>query len=284
MGKKFSFKPTKEQLAGAIAIAFAILLLVMTMLLLFSCTAGADPTQGSSHTAPMQPTDRGLIPNPYHAGDFAFRDGYPTCISGKSYLGVDVSVYQKHIDWPTVAAQGVEFAMVRLGYRGYGQSGKLMTDTRAVENLQGARDAGLKVGAYFYSQAITVEEAIEEAQLALEILDGQTLDMPLVFDWEIFSTEGRTYGLDRKTVNACAMAFCKTVEAAGYQPMVYFNLDLAGRLFDLEALQKEGYGFWLALYADMSYPHRVDMWQFTSTGYVKGIEGDVDMNLYFTYE
>ncbi len=281
----FFRKLTKEQLAGIATAVVAAALLLTTMLILFSCgDTTPQPPPGTAGTpATNSPAPKPLIPNPYNGGDFAYRNGYITCISGKSQLGVDVSEYQGDIDWQTVAEEDIAFAMVRLGFRGYGQSGILMTDSKAADNLAGAKDAGLNIGAYFYSQAISVEEAIEEANFALQILDGRKLDMPLVFDWEIFSTEGRTYYVDKATLNACARAFCETVEAAGYEAMVYFNLDVGSRL-DLQTLQNEGYGFWLALYGTMTYPHRVDLWQFTDTGYVKGIDGYVDMNLYFTYE
>ncbi len=283
MARNLFLKPTKGVLAAAIVLAVAVLLLLLTFLVLFSLP-DFGPQDSTQSTLPSRPSNSSLIPNPYHGGDFAYQNGYLTCTSGKSELGVDVSVYQKQVDWPTVAQQGISFAMVRLGYRGYGQAGKLMEDIRAIENLDGAKAAGLKVGAYFYSQAISVEEAIEEANMALQILDGRKLEMPVVFDWEVFSQEGRTYYVDRKTMNECALAFCQTIEAAGYKAMVYFNVDIANRLLDLPKMQQAGYPFWLALYGTMTFPHRVDMWQFTDTGYVKGIEGDVDLNLYFTYE
>ncbi len=286
MARTSFFRPSKGLLAGIIVVAIAILVLLLTLLAL-SNWSGLPYLGADRNTMPSRPITTNLIPNPYSSGDFAYKNGYLTCISGKSELGVDVSVYQKQIDWPTVAQQGISFAMVRLGYRGYGQEGILKEDVRAIENLDGAKAAGLKVGAYFYSQAISVEEAIEEANMALEILDGRALEMPLVFDWEVFSQEGRTYYVDRKTVNECAMAFCQTVEAAGYKAMIYFNVDIANRLLDLPKMQEAGYPFWLAMYTgsgSMTYPHRVDMWQFTDTGHVKGIDADVDLNLYFTYE
>ncbi len=246
---------------------------------LSGCVFSGTQTLGSQ--ADPGPT---LIPNPYTTADFAWRDGYLTCISGQSQLGIDVSSHQGEIDWPVVAQAGISFAMIRAGYRGWGQEGILMADTMFETNLQGALQAGLQVGVYFYSQAISVEEAREEAQFLLTILDGAVLSMPVVFDWEIFSESGRTALVDRTTLNACARTFCREIADAGYTPMLYFNTDVGSRLLDLPVLQEEGYPFWLALYGEMTYAHRIDMWQYSQSGRVKGIEGSVDLNLYFTYD
>jgi GH25 family lysozyme M1 (1,4-beta-N-acetylmuramidase) len=124
---------------------------------------------------------------------------------------------------------------------------------------------------------------VEEARFLLQLLDGRDLDLPVVFDWEtVSSAEARTANMDRKTLNACALAFCRTIEEAGYDTMVYFNLDLGRRMFQLLKLQEEGYDFWLAMYSDqLNYAYRVRMWQYTSSGTVAGIRGNVDLNLYF---
>lgn len=224
-----------------------------------------------------------LVPNPYGPEDFTLVDDYLVCLGGTSWLGVDVSEHQDKIDWETVADTRVSFAMVRMAFRGWGSEGNLHADARGQENLQGARDAGLKVGVYLFSQAITVEEAVEEAQFLLTLLDGQPLDLPVVFDWETVSAEdARTANMDAETLNACAMAFCRTIEEAGYDAMVYFNLDLARRMLDLIDLQEAGYDFWLAMYSQtLSYAYQVRMWQYTSSGTVAGIQGKVDLNLYF---
>ncbi len=227
----------------------------------------------------------GLIPlpllppaNPYGAEDFAYDGDYLTCTAGESLLGVDVSYYQGDIDWTQVRAAGVDFAMVRLGYRGY-RTGAMAEDTHAQANLDGAAAAGLRLGAYFYSQAVTPEEAVQEAQLALEILRGRELQLPIAFDWEYVGQDARTAAMDAATMRGIVRAFCDPVRAAGYEPMVYFNRDLSKRLFRLGELTE--YDFWLAMYdQDMTFPFRVQMWQYTSHGTVPGIEGRVDLNLY----
>ena len=143
--------------------------------------------------------------------------------------------------------------------------------------LEKAREAGLKVGAYFYSQALNMEEAREEAILALEILDGFQLDMPLVYDWE---QEERTKNVKARTLTDCTLAFCEVVESAGYEPMVYFNSFQAQELLILEELTH--LPWWLAMYdITAEFPYKVDMWQYTCTGSIPGIEGNVDINLLF---
>ena len=227
-----------------------------------------------------KPSDS-LRPNPFSPEDFTYQDGYMTCLAGESWLGVDVSHHQGEIRWEEVANAGIRFAMIRLGHRAV-SDGELYLDRYWEENIQEAQDAGLLVGVYFYSQAISVEEAQEEASFVLEALDGMKLDFPVVFDWEIYSSNARNANVDPKTVNACAIAFCEAITSAGYAPMVYFNLDLANRVWDLELLQQQGYPFWLALYRDqMNWEYLPDMWQYTESGTVPGIAAPVDLNLYF---
>ena len=278
-----------ELLAGAITMGVAVLLLVLAIVFLTRCNAESpeNPTDnGSSSTESVQtqPTAPTLPKNPYGPGDFAYNNGYLTCISGNSTLGIDVSSHQGIIDWETVGTTDVGFAMVRVGYRGY-NNGLICEDTMWRDNMAGARDNGLKIGAYFFSQAISVEEALEEAAFVLELLDGMPLDMPIVFDWEPIGDSARTAHMDAKTLNACTIAFCQAIQEAGYEPMVYFNIDLSSRLLSLTEMQAQGYRFWLAQYTNqMTYPYQIDMWQYSDGGSVPGITGNVDLNLYFTYE
>ncbi len=277
------FKHKKELIIGLVALVLSFL--VIGGLALYLGLFVNHQEQGGSLWQPStESTAPTLVANPYSAGDFGYKDGLLTCLSGQTMRGIDVSSHQKLIDWPLVASDGIEFAIIRLGYRGWG-TGEIVSDELAQTNLQGAAEAGLKVGAYFYSQAISVAEAQEEARFVLEQLAGRQLDMPVVFDWEIFSESGRTALVDGQTLLDCTLAFCDIIEAAGYQPMIYFNLDVGTRLLDLVELQQRGYPFWLAMYTDsMTYPYRIEMWQYSETGKVKGIEKPVDMNLYFIYE
>lgn len=277
-----------ELIAGIITLLLAVTLTFATMLLVSRCTKAVS-TAGSISNSPSGPTlpppAPTLVPNPYLTEDFVYEDGYLTCLAADSWLGVDVSEHQGIIDWETVATTPVQFAMVRLGFRGWGSEGKIHADAQGIQNLTGAQEVGLQVGVYFFSQAISEEEAVEEARFLLQLLDGRELDLPVVFDWETVSSEdARTIHMDAKTLHACTLAFCRTIEEAGYDAMVYFNLDLGRRMFQLLKLQEEGYDFWLAMYSDkLNYAYRVQMWQYTSSGTVAGIQGKVDLNLYFPH-
>jgi GH25 family lysozyme M1 (1,4-beta-N-acetylmuramidase) len=194
-------------------------------------------------------------------------------------FGIDVARYQGTIDWAEAAENGVEFAMVRLGYRGYGAAGKLVKDDKALQNLAGARAAGLKVGVYFFSQALNIKEVDEEIDFMLDILGDFVPDMPIVLDWEYISAEARTANMDARTLTDCQVHFCEVMEEKGYYPMLYFNWHQSKNLLYLSELER--WPFWLALYQDrMTYPYHVEMWQYTCTGKVPGIRGDVDINVY----
>ncbi len=199
---------------------------------------------------------------------------------GRARAGVDVSTHQKDIDWQAVAADGIEFAMLRLGHRGYTEGG-LFLDQTFEQNLRGALDAGLEVGVYFFSQAVTPEEAEEEADYVLAALDGQALTFPVAFDWEyITEDEARTDGLDGTAMTRCAAAFCKRIEEAGYRPAVYFNRTQGYLHYDLRELKD--YDLWLAEYAvPPDFYYRFDLWQYSDSGRVDGIQGDVDLDLAF---
>lgn len=229
-------------------------------------------------TAVEAPPPETTLPTTSGSNFIYDKNGYLTCTTRKSVPGIDVSHHQGTIDWQQVKASGVEFAIIRLGYRGY-KDGELYTDEQVAQNLAGARAAGLKIGAYFFSQAVDADEAEEEARLALQILGGTSLDLPLVYDWEYVSDSARTAAVDGDTLMDCVRTFCGTVEQAGFEPMVYFNQDLAKTKLDLDALE---YPFWLAMYSDdLKFAHDVRCWQYTDQGSVPGIEGDVDIDLYF---
>ncbi len=197
-----------------------------------------------------------------------------------SLLGVDVSIHQNDIDWKKVKESGIDFAMIRLGYRGYG-TGEALIDENFVQNIEGAAAAGIDTGVYFFSQAITVDEAIEEAQMVIDALKGYDVTYPVVYDWEIiYDDKARTDDVPVDVLTDCCVAFCEAVKDAGYTPMVYQNKKTTMFKLDLERLTD--YDFWLAEYnSNPSYYYDFTMWQYTSTGSVPGIEGDVDLNISF---
>lgn len=200
-----------------------------------------------------------------------------------SKTGVDVSYHQHDIDWQKVAADGIDFAILRVGYRGY-ESGMLNLDSRFHDYIKGASEAGIDVGVYFFSQAITTDEAIEEANFVMEQLRGYRIAYPVVFDWEIMERESsRTNGIDPYTVTECAAAFCDTITDGGYRPMVYGSRKFA--LMKLDMSKLPNVDFWFAEYKDghnePTYPYNYQIWQYASDGRVDGISGDVDMNICF---
>lgn len=193
--------------------------------------------------------------------------------------GIDVSEHQASIDWQQVKASGIHFVMIRVGWRGSTQ-GELFADTLAQTHYAGAKAAGLKVGAYLFSQSITPEEGEEDARYLLEQTKDWEIDMYLVYNWEHLEEENRTASVDARALTDITKAFCQTVTQAGKRPMVYFDAYLAYSRLYLDELEE--YPFWLAQYADtMFFTEPVAMWQYTCTGRVPGIEGDVDLNRYY---
>ena len=273
MAQRTTEKRTRNLLPGLLALATALVLMIVLMASL--STGRPEPTEPETTVAPT------VAPNPFGPGDFTYDDrGYLTCSAGNAVLGIDVSEHQQDIDWQQVKAAGIEYVMIRIGWRGQIQ-GKLTEDTKAQANYAGAKAAGLKIGAYFFSQAVTEQEAVAEAEFAMNLIRNWELDMPLVFDWEQVEAGDRTADMDPRLLTDCAIAFCDTVALAGYDPMIYFNPFQAEHLLHLEELT--AYPFWLAMYTDeMDYPYAVRMWQYSCTGTVPGIPTDVDLNLWFT--
>ncbi len=214
--------------------------------------------------------------NVLETGEFQYlTDGQVT-----SHKGIDVSSHQGDIDWEKVAADGVEFAIIRVGFRGYG-TGKLVEDEKFEDNIRGAKAAGIKVGVYFFSQAINEEEVQEEAELVLEKIEPYELDCPVVYDVEkVADSSGRMNGISVEERTNLTLLFCQTVEKAGYTPMIYHNTEMAALMIDLAAL--EDYDKWYASYSDqMFYPYEYKIWQYSEKGSVSGIKTDVDLNISF---
>lgn len=240
-----------------------------------------NPIVAEEETEATQETTIPPEANPFNQYDFQYnKQNYLYCLKQESYVGVDVSAFQHDIDWNQVKASGVDFAMLRLGYRGWGAKGTLVEDEYIQQNLAGTAAAGIPIGAYFFSQATTLDEVHEEIEFMLEILGDYQLDYPIVLDWEVANpTEGRVRNVTRRELTDMLRYFCDEMSARGFDPMVYFNWTQASRMIYLSEL--EDYPFWLALYQDrMTFPFRVEMWQYTSEGKVPGIEGDVDINVY----
>lgn len=253
--------------------------------------AESDPSQDGQHTLVKYAdgTEEWVLLDPFlpeHGYDFTrlvcqaglmkyFENGKKV-----SYVGVDISKEQDYIDFVKVKKAGINFCMIRLGARGYG-SGQLILDEYFSENVKRATDAGLDVGVYFYSQAVTEEEAIEEANMVIGQLGGRRLSYPVAFDMELVSNDtARTDSLTREQRTSITKAFLDIVAMAGYKPAIYGNKEWLIREIDLSQLT--AYDVWLSQQEDIpDYPYRFNMWQYDLGGSVDGIVGKVGLNISF---
>ena len=239
--------------------------------------------------------------NTYYIGS----DGRPLCgnqyIDGKRYFfnangakaslfGADFSKHQGTIDWASVKQSGVEFVILRAAVRGYGSSGNLMTDSQIAANIEGALSQNIDVGIYVFSQAVTTEEAVEEAERALDIIKGYDIKLPIYFDSEYSGAPnrtGRADGLTKAERTSLAIAFCETVRNAGYKPGVYASKSFFYNNLGYAAFQSRGYEIWLAHYissvTDFKYPYNI--WQYTSKGSIGGVQSEyADLDIaYYDY-
>ncbi len=274
-----------------------ILILVILLALLVRCTVSrlrdnTTVSSGTTETWIEVPNGNGgtflveqakyLEKSAWTAEDF-YTEGDYIYYGGDAYTalqGVDVSYYQGEIDWQQVSAAGVSFAMIRAGYRGY-EDGVIHADENFHKNVEGALAAGLKVGVYFYSQAITEEEAIEEANLVLQLVDGYDITFPIAFDWEhVTEQPARTDDITSKALTDCCLAFCNTIQEAGYRASVYFYRSLGYHEYDMDRLAD--LEFWFSGFgAYPDYYYEITMWQYSHTATVAGIPVETDMNLYF---
>lgn len=270
---------TKAQKTLLLILSFAALVVAAVAVIVAVAAPGRTEPPTKEPEPPAQMQDFSIFPdvprNTYDSNLFRYRDGYLSYPGAK--LGVDVSSHQDVIDWEKVRHAGVEFAIIRAAYRGY-TGGGLNMDPMFHENLQGAMDAGLLVGVYVFSQAITAEEARQEAQLVVEALDGAALDLPVFFDWEYVEGDSRTADITGPEITEFALAFCSEVEKAGYRSGVYFNVFLGYMALDLNSLRDRA--FWLAQYqAAPDFIFSFQFLQYTDGGSVPGISGNVDLNL-----
>lgn len=267
--------------------ALAALAAAMACLLALAGCGERDPHEGmvqvhdGSALVWVRPW-KGAAVSEMTAADFYTPDaGNVVSYTGDAWIaqqGIDVSYFQGEIDWNAVKADGIDFAFIRAGYRGY-TDGYINMDPNFPKNAQGALDAGLKIGLYFFSQATTENEAQEEAKWLLEAAQRYDVTLPLVFDWEtIGDDQARTDGILGSQMTQFARTFCSEIRAGGYAPAVYFNRWQG--CYDYDLGQLSGAEFWLSAddeADDWYYAH--SYWQYTYTGTVDGIEGPVDRDL-----
>ena len=225
--------------------------------------------------------------NPLTKSDFDYVDDTPI-YKGSVYdvkKGIDVSEHQLEIDWEQLKNEDLDYAYIRVGRRGYTEGG-IFEDKYFERNLSGAQSIGLETGVYFFSQAINVSEAIEEANWVIDKIKDKNITLPVVFDWEEQKTDdSRTRGLDGKTVTDCAVAFCETIKNAYYVPCVYFYRIPGYYLYDISRLQQ--FTLWFALPCtppEVTFPsfyYRINMWQYTNSAMLPGIPVECDLNYWF---
>ncbi len=200
-----------------------------------------------------------------------------------SRTGIDVSKHQGTIDWAQVKAAGIDYAIIRIAYRGYGSAGKMLIDPQFEANIKGAQANGIDVGVYFFSQAVNVAEAVEEASLVLNTLNGRKLQYPVYFDTEYANgnRSGRADKISKQTRTDCAVAFCETVKSSGYKAGIYASKSFYDD--ELSFSRISGYNIWVAHYTssvtDFSHPYK--MWQYSEKGKINGIKNKVDLNISF---
>ena len=200
---------------------------------------------------------------------------------------IDVSKYQRDIDWNKVKQSGIDYAIIRGGFRGYGENGSLNTDEYFEKNMKGALSAGIEVGVYIFSQAISAKEAVEEAKYVLNLVKGYDVSLPIVMDFEYSSSStgnfGRLYNakLSKTAATDICKKFCQTIENQGYSAMIYANKSMLESQLNAAELEKS-YKIWLANYTtSTSYAGDYEFWQYTSTASVEGIEGNVDKSFWY---
>lgn len=283
---------------GGRLLALTVLGVLLIVFLLVPIRARADNRNGLTdpHAGQVYVYDgfdwiwmtplQGVPVNDIPESDISWRNNVPYYAGSSctALRGVDVSEHQHDIDWARVKAAGIDYAVIRIGRRGYSEGG-LFEDEYFKQNMDGALNAGLQVGVYFFSQAVTVAEALEEAELTLSLLEPYRgrVTMPVVYDWEKIYDDNtaRTAGLSAATLTDCAVAYCERVKSAGYQPGVYFNRHTGYYGFDLTRIQD--YHLWFAL-PEARFPnfyYATDMWQYSFEESIPGIETPTDVNLFF---
>jgi GH25 family lysozyme M1 (1,4-beta-N-acetylmuramidase) len=224
------------------------------------------------------------VPQTVYSDDCFWTENGQTGYEDDTYTsrqGIDVSHHQGEIDWEKVKAAGIDFAILRIGYRGYGQEGTLNLDQEFNRNIENAQAAGIDVGVYFFAQAINEDEAREEADFVLQNLEGYELQLPVVYDPEsILDDDARTDDVSGEQFTKNTIAFCEKIKEAGYTPMIYSNMLWEAFEFDMEQLTM--YPFWYADYEALPQtPYTYEMWQYSESGQVDGIDEAVDLDVQF---
>ena len=219
----------------------------------------------------------------YCNDNFVFENGKTNYEDANYYSrqGIDVSNHQGYIDWKKVRAAGIDFAIIRIGYRGYGKEGSINLDKEFRRNIENAQTAGIDVGVYFFAQAINEDEAKAEAEFVIQNIERYELQLPVVYDPEsILDVPARTDGVSGEQFTKNTIVFCEMIKEAGYNPMIYSNMLWEAFEFDMEQLNM--YPFWYADYEKLPQtPYAFELWQYSNVGHVDGVSGVVDLDVEF---
>lgn len=272
---KALLKSSKSELVKALIILFALIFLLLIIFFAYKAYLFNNEYVGlgDSKDIPLNEYNFDKLKNDKNGYMKYEDDRY------KSRLIIDVSSHNGEIDWRKVRNSGVDGAMIRVGYRGYGDA-SIVEDDYFQKNIAGAKEVGLKVGVYFFSQATNSKEAIEEAEFVMEKIWGRGVTLPVAFDMEPFMGKERFLYHDVNAKTEMSDAFLRVIDKFGYEPILYGNPTWLKNDVDISKLTQ--YPVWLAHYTfSTEWPYTFRMWQFTSEGRVKGISGDVDLNLLF---
>ncbi len=278
---------TEHKISFIISVLCIIIIIISLIFILYSSLkqdTGNNITQTIANEKFRQESLKKPPKHKYKLNNIKNEDGWKKYYNDNGELiscyGIDISYYQKEVDWELLKSEGISFVMLRLGYRGY-ESADLFIDKKFDEYIKGAESVGIDVGVYFFSQSLNVQEAIEEANFVVENLKGYNITYPVAYDWEpVEKSNARTPVEGYEKMTESCIAFCEIIEQAGYTPMLYANRTQAMEQYDISELEK--YDIWLAEYAEMPlFPYNFTMWQYTSEGKVDGIEGRVDLNICF---
>ena len=279
--RRVSRRRQRNRLLAAIGLVAALLVVAVIALVILTRLGGRQSSQAEDATYVVQ---EGYATSPYDWSCLQTDEHGRLCyvMDGEvlSRTGIDVSEHQGQIDWHAVAFDGIDFCYLRAGWRGSSE-GSITADSMFATNLAGAQAAGLDVGVYFFSQAITPDEAVEEAEFVLSCLDGTELAYPVAFDLEPTGTgQGRADSLTREEQTAVALAFCERIEAGGYRTVVYGNQYDYER-YEIARLMSRGY--WYAEYAAIPSTNLdIAFWQYSNAGQVAGIDTEVDLDIDLT--
>lgn len=285
---------------GAIILALILVVIIVVVAIIGGNNAGENDKNSTDTSEVYIPSGKQYIEDIYEGKylipkyDIAESkldlDQFKTTAGIISYpeakMGIDVSDHQKYIDWALVKSASVDYAIMRAGYRGYTEGG-LFQDEYFEQNMQGAIDNGIDVGVYFFSQAISTDEAEQEAQYVIDLIQKNNYEItyPIYYDWEPITTHGegaapRTENCTGDDISSFTKAFCEKIKSAGYIPGYYTNKTMGYSSFDLKIL--EDYDLWYAEYQPKpSFFYEFEMWQYTDGGTIPGIETNVDVNLSF---